>query len=378
MNRSIDPVTLRQSQEGLIQLAELLGSLATAPANVKPNVDDIPIGGISGNKINGGTISNFSSTGIKDSSTRLVVLVNDDGLVTDQIDVETLVGNTNVAGDLTVTGDIYAKKIHVDELVGDVRNSTSDSMEFTGKDSIYNKGLLWSGVGTTKQFVLRNNPDRLWSSVSMDLAKDTAYFIAGDAVLSTTGLGSSVVDSNLRTVGTLRGLSVAGDVSFGEGFRYFVETDRLAVGTNTPNGNLSIAGWSSEYIVDVDSPTVRIGNFSRSPLEIITDNTARITITENGNVDIGVKGANNSKVSIHGKLGVGVSSVDETVSLETSGAVKFEGKKFAVSDIVPTQGSWRKGDIVWSNDPKPTGYVGWICTREGTPGEWKAFGQIIA
>ena len=32
--------------------------------------------------------------------------------------------------------------------------------------------------------------------------------------------------------------------------------------------------------------------------------------------------------------------------------------------------------IVWNDDPKPTSYVGWVCVREGTPGEWKAFGQI--
>ena len=42
----------------------------------------------------------------------------------------------------------------------------------------------------------------------------------------------------------------------------------------------------------------------------------------------------------------------------------------------PTSGSFRQGDIVWNENPIPTGYVGWICVRTGTPGEWKPFGQI--
>jgi hypothetical protein len=31
---------------------------------------------------------------------------------------------------------------------------------------------------------------------------------------------------------------------------------------------------------------------------------------------------------------------------------------------------------VWNNNPQPTGYVGWVCTREGTPGDWSGFGLI--
>jgi hypothetical protein len=378
-NKSIDPVTLRQSQEGLIQLAELLGSLATAPSEVKPDLSAIPVGGIHGSKIHGGPITNFSSTGIKDSSTRLVVLVNDDGIVTDQIDVETLVGNTNVSGDLTVDGNIHAKKLFVEELAGDLRNSTSESLEFREVDgSVYNKGLLWTGSGPTKQFILRNNPDRLWSSVSIEVSKDAAYFAGGEPVISLTGLGSSVVESSLRTVGVLRSLSVNGDVTFGDGFYFKAGEDRLGLGTATPKGNFSVAGWASEFIVDVDGTETRLGAFSSSNLEIITDNTARITISNTGKVEFGVKGSNSADVSVHGKLGIGVSSVGDDVSLATSGAVRFEGKKFAVADGIPTDGTWKKGDIIWNSDPKPTGFVGWVCTKAGQPGEWKQFGSIAS
>ena len=39
---------------------------------------------------------------------------------------------------------------------------------------------------------------------------------------------------------------------------------------------------------------------------------------------------------------------------------------------------YRQGDIVWNTSPRPTGYVGWICTQAGTPGIWKTFGQIAS
>jgi hypothetical protein len=56
----------------------------------------------------------------------------------------------------------------------------------------------------------------------------------------------------------------------------------------------------------------------------------------------------------------------------------MQGKKFEVGTSTPTSGSYALGDVVWNSSPKPTGYVGWICIREGTPGEWKPFGQISA
>jgi hypothetical protein len=375
-NKSVDPITLKHSQEGLIQLAELLGTLATVPSDVKPNVDDIPQGGISGNKINGGTISNFSSVGIKDSATKLSVLIDDDGISTDKIDVDEVVGDTTVSGNLDVDGDLTVRKIYAVEIAGDLRNSSSKSLEFSATDgTVYNKGLLWQGDGTSKQLVLKNNPVRLWSSISIDMARDAAYYIGSEPVISSSGLGNSVRSSKLRSVGTLESLDVAGHVSFGDGFRYNTDTDRLGIGTEQPNGNFAVQGWGSEFVVDVDDTDIRIGAFSNSGVHLITDDTPRISISKSGKVEFGIRGANSADVNIHGKLGIGVTSVND-VSLETNGSVRFEGKKFAVSNTEPVDGNWNKGDIVWNSDPRPTSYVGWVCVKSGTPGEWKTFGSI--
>lgn len=43
---------------------------------------------------------------------------------------------------------------------------------------------------------------------------------------------------------------------------------------------------------------------------------------------------------------------------------------------IPTAGTWKVGDIVWHSAPTAGGKIGWVCTAAGTPGTWKAFGDI--
>ena len=57
---------------------------------------------------------------------------------------------------------------------------------------------------------MRDGPDRLWANTSLDLDDQQAYHINGRSVLSATGLGTSVVNSNLITVGPLQSLTVTG------------------------------------------------------------------------------------------------------------------------------------------------------------------------
>ena len=150
---------------------------------------------------------------------------------------------------------------------------------------------------------------------------------------------------------------------------------RLGFGTEAPNASVSVTSLESEFIIDVEDVSTRIGTFTTDDLHIVTDNTTRITVTSNGNIAIGDE---SSRTKINGKLGVNVNNMASDVDLEVRGGVKFDNKKFTTGDSVPTSGSYKKGDIVWSNDPKPTGYIGWVCIKEGTPGEWKSFGIIAS
>jgi hypothetical protein len=81
-------------------------------------------------------------------------------------------------------------------------------------------------------------------------------------------------------------------------------------------------------------------------------------------------------VSVHGKVSIGVNSPDPTVDLHVNGAIKFKNQLQTYSDQAPLNGSYNKGDIVWNTDPKVGQPVGWVCTRTGTPGDWRPFGII--
>lgn len=375
MSNNIDKHKVQISSEGLVTLATVIEQLANVDRT--PDMSMLANGSISGDKIAGGRITRFQSVGIKDESTRLVVHINDDGILTDVIDVEVLEGDTTVNGDLTVDGTLRVNKLHVDEVTSDVRQERADSLEFVG-DQNWNKGLLWTGNETTKQFILRANPDRFWSSQSLDLAGDQSYMINGQKVVGEEELGSNVKYSKLRTVGTLEKLNVSGNGNFGQFLFWNADAARLGIGTDAPNAQMSVMGWDQEFIVDVDDRETKLGNFTAHSLSLVTDDTPRIHIEAGGKIHVGSKDGSNGKLSVHGKLGVGVNNVPEDVDFAVAGPVRMHGKKQEVGSREPTEGTYQRGDIVWNEEPVATGYVGWICTKEGSPGIWKAFGQISA
>jgi hypothetical protein len=262
--------------------------------------------------------------------------------------------------------------------VEDMRMQSLTSIEFNAEaeTSIYGKGLQWRGAGTTKQLVYRANPDRLWTSESLDLSRDAHYMIDNTIVLSMGELGPSISRSSLTRVGTLQNLRTSGNLSIDGYIHYNSDSDALGIGTDAPNGKLSVATLDSEFIIDTETRAVKLGTWTTDDLKIVTDNTTRLTIRSNGHIDLGDPEGSNTKVSVHGRLGIGVNNVEEGVTLSTSGPVKFENKKFMNGSEIPKSGSFRHGDIVWNESPVATGYVGWICVRAGTPGEWKPFGQI--
>lgn len=47
-----------------------------------------------------------------------------------------------------------------------------------------------------------------------------------------------------------------------------------------------------------------------------------------------------------------------------------------IGTAAPTTGTWRRGDRVYNRLPSAGGSVGWVCVTAGTPGTWKAFGNI--
>ena len=52
----------------------------------------------------------------------------------------------------------------------------------------------------------------------------------------------------------------------------------------------------------------------------------------------------------------------------------FTNNKMTIGSGIPTSGSYKVGDIVISNS-QADGIFGWVCTREGSPGNWEVIGS---
>ena len=360
----------------MTNIRNALNDLGYAIEDLQNKTHSVVIKELSGDKISGGTITKFASTGISDEASNTVVVVKNDGIHLETLHVDYIAGPLSVTGSLTVAGDITADKLHVKELIAEVKNERLDPVSFVSKNkknTAYGKGLVWPGGEYTKQFLLMERPDRFFATESIELRANKIYMINGQNVLSQQSLGNTVTQSNLRSVGTLESLDVETNLTVDNFLHYNANKQGLGLGTDSPNGALGISSWDHEFIVaGTDDRKFKIGTYTTGALQIITDDTPRITIDATGAITA------HKKVVIEESLGVGVKNFTTDVSITTAGPVRFENKKFEVGGSEPESGNYVIGDVVWNDTPTPNGYMGWVCTKSGTPGTWKAFGKIAS
>lgn len=245
------------------------------------------------------------------------------------------------------------------------------------KGDIDGKGILWSGLGNNKQFIFATKPDRFFVSETIDLAKGRGVSINNIKVLDERELGPTITKSNLREVGHLKGLIVDGGLSVNQYLVYDANTNRLGLGTDQPKAAVSIVDQNIELMLGSSLPnTAVIGTYNSADLELVTDNTARITIQAGGNIVMGNPATGDTRVTIIGRLGVNVNNPDPRSALHVNGALKFNDKLHLSGDAAPTSGAYNEGDIVWNTRPNPGRFVGWVCTLAGNPGQWSGFGRI--
>ena len=338
-------------------------------------------GDLSGDLIDGGTITNFSSTGITDSATKESLVVEDDKITVQTISVKNVEGHTTFRGDVKIYGILDAGFVRTTELITNQRYE-KQYIEFAQDGEAgtnVGTGLLWPSDPYNKQLVYRNNPDRFYMTENVDIAKDKTYSIGGLTVLSNSTLGNGIVDSSLRTVGNLKELNVVGNVNLGDVVFFDSQTGKFSVGNLAPTAKFSVYDSINDVEVVIDGNSSGrgvIGTFNTKPLDIITDDQVRVSIETNGNITLGQENRDSTVIRAYGKMGVGVKNPKE--QLEVAGNIRFANKLFAIGDEPPTSGSYALGDIVWNSAPRPTGWSGWICVAPGNPGLWKPFGQISA
>jgi len=251
--------------------------------------------------------------------------------------------------------------IHADNVISDDTAGRISSVKFKGTtaDSIYEIGLAWTGKDRTRQFVLKEGPDRFWSSESIDINTDSAYQIGGKAVLTSDRLGSSVSTSSLTTVGTLQKLNVSGPATFLEAMNAeIINAKALVVVKEADTLSLTTDGIQTT-----------------KDFKVVVDGIEELKINDNEFV-IGNKQNPTRPLKLFGQLAIGVNTPDASVDLEVKGNVSFAGKKFVTGNTSPIFGSFKLGDVCWNTEPQEGAYAGWICIKAGNPGEWAPFGAI--
>ena len=334
-------------------------------------------GDLSGDLISGGTIQKFASTGIRDNASHQTLIIEDDRIFVKNLVVEAINNNVKIQGDVKVYGTLEVGLLKASEVMSNSKLERQ-FLEFSSvSGDPVGSGLLWEQKGGNKQFVLRNNPERFWSTEHIDIPADRSYMINSIPVITENELGRGVTRSNLKTLGTLENLNVSGTTNLGDVITVNPISQRVSIGTEDANGALTIYDYTNdvELILDSNSDGLGvIGTYNTKGLGIVTDNQVRVTVAVDGDVTVGHEQKDGTITRVYGKLSVGVKNPRE--QFEVAGNMRWGNRLFAQGNAIPTSGNYQKGDIVWSTDPKEGSYIGWVCTQSGTPGLWRPFGMI--
>jgi uncharacterized protein YdeI (BOF family) len=159
----------------------------------------------------------------------------------------------------------------------------------------------------------QTNPNKVQSTVDIDIIAGHSYNIDGIEVLTSTALGSGVTSSKLTKVGILNNLQVNGNLNIADHVFFNEATEKLGIGTDAPNAALSVVENSIELVLgSLSKGTGHVGTYTTNDLSIVTDNVERIKISRTGKIVIGHPVAQNADVEIQGRLFVRQLVVDQS------------------------------------------------------------------
>ena len=276
---------------------------------------------ITGDNVKGGIIENFSSTGIDDRATGVAVTVLDhatvveNNLFTQDLTVE---GTATINGNLNITGAVNEDSEFYRNLINSATTSALSNM---------NRGLFDS-----------------YSSLVFEQIKTDGLNLSkiklNDAeVITDNRLGSTIINSNLQTLGLLKELQVVGESIFAE--TLYVTPKRVGINTIEPSGALAI--WDQEVEIVAVKKSADTGSFG-------TPRQQRLVLTANNKENI----------------------ILETDGSATINELRMGSMKFSVAAQPPNYVGER-GHVVWNTNPNPGGPMGWICLGASN---WANFGII--
>lgn len=257
--------------------------------------------------------------------------------------VSTFNNLVKITKNLSVKGIVEADTLIVKKIVREDAAEQLDAFTYTADNAraLNGKGVTWKEKEALHQIIFRDEPNRFYSTDSIDLHKSAKFQIGGEDVLMQGRLGNGILHSKLRSVGVLDVLSVAGDVNLSDTVFVKNSVSRLGINTDQPKAALGVLDENVEIIIGSDGENRGvIGTWTNHSLSLVTDNTRRIHI--NGNViEFGSSKSRNSTVKIYGTLEV--DSIVSDTRVEKTSPVEFVAAKG--SSLFGTGLAW-KGDGV--------------------------------
>jgi hypothetical protein len=276
---------------------------------------------ISGDNVTGGIIENFSSTGIDDRASQVALTILDDSTV---IENNLLTKNLTVQGSMTINGEFV------------VNGSVPEDTEFFKK-------LVASTTSTTLTSLdntfFNNYCTLVFNKIKQDGLDLSKITLNGQEIAKENSLGTSIVNSNLQSLGELRELRVSGESLLAQTF--YVTPRRVGINTIEPSAALSI--WDDEIEIVAKKKSRDVGMFG-------TTRQQKLILTANNKDNI-------------------VLNDDGSVQIDN---LKIGPMQFTTSNVPPNFVSERC-HVVWNTNPNPGGPLGWVCLGGAN---WANFGII--
>ena len=290
-----------------------------SPKSISIDAIDTATLRITGEQIDGGVIKNFGSTGIDDQATGCKVTILDQGTVFEntlyapRVEVK---GGALIDGDLDIQGEIVDGPAYR-KLVQDAALAAQTDMS---------------------EDVLQRHQNVIFERIAnegIDLSKVTfngRVLIDGDRLLG-------VVNSQLRTVGTLHDLQTSGDAFLSD--TVFISKNRLGVNTMEPRTALSV--WDEEV-------EIGIGKQQRGVARIAVERDTELVLGSNNNDNIRLKTDGSTVIT----------------------KLQINNMMFTSSATPPSYNA-AKGTVVFNENPSIGGPLGWVSLGDA---RWANFGII--
>lgn len=260
-----------------------------------------------------GVIRQFASTGIEDISSRCQLTVTD---------AMTILENKLVAQDLEVRGQLV--------MTGEVDNKFTDRIATAAVAKIEQT----YSDGTFDQYV-----HRVLTKLNEEGIDAGRIRVQGSAIVENSTLNPTITQSNLRRVGLLSELEVAGEALFDD--TLYIRSGKVGVNTIEP-----------EYSLDIWDQEVQVIATKRQK------DTAFIGTIKNQTVILGTGGK-------------------DQLILHANGDITLE--RLAIGRVQHSSAPWRPtdnrqlGEIVWNEQPQVGQPIGWVSLGGA---RWAQFGII--